>query len=182
MDIIINFANETAGTSSGSPFEALGVSPGTFIIQLATFIMVFLLLKKFAFKPIQNMLEERRITIEKGVKMGQELQKERQKFEKQLADITKEARHEADKIIHNAHKEARDIIHQAETTAARKTDTMLSDAEAQIHEEALKAKHKLERQIVGLIAEATEAVVGQKVDATKDSALIDKIMKDLTKS
>ncbi len=170
-----------AQSASSSPLDALGVSPKTFIIQLVTFILVFLLLKKYAFGPISRILEERRRVIDDGVKLGQKLEKEREKFQLEMADATRDARVEADKIISNAHKEAREVLRDAEKVAQRKSDSMLSDAEARIEEETARSRRKLEKDIVGLISEATEAIVGEKIDPKKDAQLIDRVMKGLNK-
>ncbi len=170
-----------AAASSDSPLAALGVSFKTFIIQLLTFVLVFFLLKRFAFGPITRMLEQRRKVIDDGVKMGQTLAKDREKFEQEMAQATKGARQEADKIIANAHKEAREVIREAEKTAQRKAEAMLTDTEARIAEETDRSRRKLEKDLVGLISEATEAIVGEKIDAKKDAALIDRVMKGLAK-
>jgi len=156
---------------------ALGVSAKAFIIQLITFVFVFLLLKKFAFKPIGNMLEKRRQTIDDGVRLGQKLERQREKMDQEAAKITREARHEADRIIANGHKDAREVLRDAEKAASRKTDAMLADAEARIHEESEQAKRKLEKDIVGLVSEATEAIVGEKVDPKKDAEIIEKVIR-----
>jgi F-type H+-transporting ATPase subunit b len=177
--MILTYVAEAS--SSSSPLAALGVSLKTFIIQLVTFLLVFLVLKRFAFGPIIKMLEERRKVIDDGVKAGQKLATERTKFEKQMADATREARHEADKIIANGHKEAREIIREAEKVAQRKADAMVDEAEVRIAEETDRSRRKLEKDIVGLISEATEAVVGEKIDAKKDAVLIDRIMKGLNR-
>lgn len=168
------FAAEEAGSSG---IGALGISPSAFVIQLLTFIFVFALLKKFAFGPIVKMLEERRKVIDEGVKMGTTMAKEREKMEAEVAKVMSEARHDADKVIATAHKEAREVMREAEKTAGRKAETILADAEARIHEETQQARRKLERDIVGLVSEATETIVGEKVDAKKDAALIDKALK-----
>lgn len=156
---------------------ALGVKGSAFVIQLITFVIVFALLKRFAFKPIGAMLEKRRQTIEDGVKLGMKLEKERERLDQEAAKIMREARHEADRIIAAAHKDAREVIREAEKTAQRKADAMLTDAEARIHEESKAARQRLEKDIVGLVSEATEAIVEEKVDATKDAAIIDKALK-----
>ncbi len=168
------FASEETATSG---IGALGISPSAFIIQLITFVFVFLLLKKFAFAPIVRMLEERRKTIDAGVKMGQQLEKEKAKLDGEVVQLMRDARTEADKIIGNGQKEARDIIREAEKVGQRKVDTMLKDAEARINEETEQAKRKLEKEIVGIVSEATEAIVDEKVDAGKDSELIGKALK-----
>ena len=170
-----------AAASSESPLAALGVSGKAFLIQLITFVLVFLLLKKFAFTPITKMLEERRKVIDDGVRLGQKLDGERDKFEKEMTNATRDARQEADKIISGGHKEARELIREAEKTAQRKSEAMLADAEARIVEETAHAKRKLEKDLVGLISEATEAIVGEKIDAKKDALLVDRVMKGLAK-
>jgi F-type H+-transporting ATPase subunit b len=155
----------------------LGLNGKAFIVQLVTFILVFLVLKRFAFRPISTMLEKRRQTIEDGVRLGQKLEKERANLEEEVTRITREARHEADKIIAASHKDAREVIREAEKTAQRKVDTMLADAEVRIHEETEHARRNLEKELVGLVSEATETIVGEKVDAKKDAELVKKAMK-----
>jgi F-type H+-transporting ATPase subunit b len=173
------FAAEAA--AEDSPLAALGVDGRSLVFQLITFLFVFLVLQRFAFKPITRMLAERRRTIDEGVRAGQEFAKERARMEKEHQEVVKTAHHEADQIVANAHKEARDIVRDAEKTAVRKAEALLSDAEVKIGEESARAKKALEKDIVGLISEATEALVGEKVDARKDAALIDKILKDRLK-
>ena len=81
-----------AADESGSPLAALGVDGKSLVFQLITFLFVFLILKRFAFKPISNMLRERRKLIDEGVRAGQELEKERAKLDKEHQAIVREAR------------------------------------------------------------------------------------------
>lgn len=168
-------ATEEAESTGGA--SALGLSFSAFLIQMITFIIVFLILNKYAFKPIGKKLEERRQVIEDGVKMGLQLEKEKKQQDEEIAKITRDARHEADKIIATGHKEARAIMADTEKATARKVETMITDAEARINEESEQAKLKVEKDIINLVSEATEALVGEKVDPKKDAELIDKILK-----
>ncbi len=179
MILPLHFVAESAENSSG--FGALGVSASAFIIQLITFAFVFVVLKKFAFTPIVKLLQERRKTIDEGVRAGQLLAAEREKAAKEIDQKVRDARVEADKIIATGHKESREIIREAEKAASRKADTILADAEVRIQEENQRAKRKLEKDIVEIVSEATEAIVGEKVDAKKDAAIIDKILKERSK-
>ena len=165
-------------TEKATGLAALGVDGKVFLFQLITFVFVFLLLKKFAFAPIGRMLETRRKTIDDGVRLGQKLEREREKMDVEAAKVTREARHEADRIIANGHKEAREVLRDAEKAANRKAEAMLSDAEARIHEETAAAKRKLEKDIVSLVSEATEAIVGEKVDPKKDAEIIEKVIRN----
>lgn len=164
-------------TAEASPLAALGVDTKSLIFQLITFLLVFLILKRFAFKPITKMLIERRKVIEDGVKMGQRMEAEKAKLDGEVVKVMRDARIEADKIISNGQKEAREIIRDAEKVGQRKVDTMMTDATDRINEETEQAKRRLEKEIVGLVSEATEAIVEEKVDAVKDAKLIDKAIK-----
>lgn len=162
---------------SASGIGALGISPSAFLIQLISFVLVFILLKKFAFKPIVNLLEERHKTIDDGVRMGLRMEKEKAKLDEEVANAMRVARHEADQIIATAHKDARQIIRDAEKSAILKADRILDDAEARIAEESAHARRALEKDLIGLVSEATEAIVGEKVDAKKDAELVKNAMK-----
>ncbi len=174
------FAVEEAHEAS-SGIGALGISPAAFVIQLISFVIVFLLLKRFAFKPIINLLEERRTTIDAGVRNGQRMEKAKAKLEADIAAAMRDARTEADKIIARGHKEAREVIRDAEKAAQHKADVILADAEVRQKEEAEHARRSLEKEIVGLVSEATEAVVEEKVDTAKDKELIRKAVKGRNK-
>lgn len=169
----IYFAAEESA-AQGLP---LGLNPTALVIQLITFILVFLLLKKFAFTPIVKLLDKRHKVIEDGVRHGLETQKEREKVDKEKAEIIRKARHDADEIIAGAQKEGRELVREAEKSAHKKAEAIITDAEARIKEETEQARRKLERDIAGLVSEATEAIVEEKVDAKKDADLIDKAIK-----
>ncbi|MDQ3123849.1 MAG: F0F1 ATP synthase subunit B [bacterium] len=174
--IHIYFAAAESGeqVAEGLP---LGLSPQAFIVQLITFILIFFLLKRFAFEPIVKMLDRRHQVIEAGVKHGAEMEKERANLLKETDKIIRESRHDADAIINDAQKEGREIVREAEKSAHKKTEIMLADAEARLDEESEQARRKLEKEIAGLVSEATEAVVEEKVDAKKDADLIDRAIK-----
>lgn len=155
----------------------LGFNPQVLIFQALTFVLVFALLKKFAFDKIVAILNERHKVIDDGVRLGRKLEKQRDQMDKEANKITREARHEADRIIANAQKDARQAMRDAEKAANRKVDAMLSDAEARIHEESEAAKRKLEKDIVNIVSEATEAIVGEKVDPKKDAEIIEKVLR-----
>lgn len=169
MLLPVVFAAEEGGASG---LGALGVNPGAFVVQLISFVIVFMLLKKFAFGPITKLLVERRQVIDDGVRMGIKMEKMRDKLDEDIAKTLKDARHEADQIIATAHKEAREVIRDAEKSAAKKIDTMLEEGELRVREEAAQARKQIENELVGLVAEATEAVTGAKIDNKRDNEIV----------
>jgi F-type H+-transporting ATPase subunit b len=159
----------------------LGFSVSTFVIQLITFVFFFLIAKRFAFKPIVNMLEKRRQTIEDGVLLGEKMEKRQAELEGESDKVIREARHDADRIIANAHKESREVIREAEKSAKAKSDAIIKEADAHIEEDADRARRSLEKDLVGLVSEATEAVVHEKVTAGKDAEIVKEALKGRNK-
>ncbi len=173
INVITQFASEET-----SGLGALGVDGKAFLIQLITFILAFLVLKRFAFKPILKVLKERQDTIDKGVKLGEQMQKDKAEMDEKVADALHKARQEADKIISDAESSGRQSIQAAEDTARAKAEDMGNQASARMKQGTARAKKRLEKDLAGLVSEATEAILQEKIDAKKDSALIDRAIKE----
>lgn len=167
-----------AADSSASGIGALGVDPKALVIQLVTFGLAYLVLRRYAFGPIMRVMQERRDTIEKGVRLGEQMQKQQAELDAKIQKALADARSRADGIVAGANEEARATVREAEDKARSKADGILAEAESRIAQDTKRARLKLEKELVGLISEATEAIIDEKVDATKDAALIDKALKE----
>jgi F-type H+-transporting ATPase subunit b len=154
----------------------LGIDPKAILLQAGTFIILFLIIKKFALKGIVETLEKRRETIDKGVELGIEMEAEKAKFDESLQKMQQSARVEAEKIIAEAHQEAGAIIKAGEDAATQKVDGMLKDASARIEREMQTARQELQAEMLALVSEATEAIIEEKLDKTKDASLIQRAL------
>jgi F-type H+-transporting ATPase subunit b len=181
---ITRFAAESAaaGEAAGHAAEestgiaALGIDPLAILAQAGTFLVLFWVVKKFALDKIVNTLEERRKTIDDGVRLGQKLEAEEAKLEEKIEAELRKTRAKADKIIADAEREGGEVIKAAEDKASQKVDQMLVDAHAKIDEDMQKARHELEKDILALVAEATEVIIEEKLDAKKDESLIQRAL------
>lgn len=165
------------GDVSASGLNALGVNGGDFLIQIISFIIVFLILKRFAFKPILKIMSDRKKLIEDGVTLGEQMKKKTVELEDEIAKKLHDARSDADKIISSAQLEARELVIAAEENAKAKVDQISADAQEKIKRDTSNARKQLEGELIGLISEATEAIIDEKVDAKKDAELIDKALR-----
>ncbi len=168
---ITNFASEAAGGN------ALGISGSAFLIQLVTFGLAFWVLKKFAFGPILSILAKRRETIEAGVTLGEEMRQERAMVAEKSEAALKAARAKADAIIADAEAAARDRVRASEEEAAKKAAAIVKEGQARGEQEVTRARKAFQGELVGLISDATEVIIDEKVDAKKDAQLIDRALK-----
>jgi F-type H+-transporting ATPase subunit b len=146
------------------------------LLQLLTFVILFLILKQFAFKKITQVLEERRQAIDDGIRLGRDMEAEKAALDEQVGKALQAARADADRIIAEAHEEAGEILKSAEDTASRKTEAMLADAEAHIDQAVRQAEGRLRQEMLDLVSEATEVIIGEKLDAQKDARLIERAL------
>lgn len=168
-------ATEDASAEVGG-ISALGLDPLAIVAQAVTFLVLFWVVKRFALDKIVASLEVRRKTIDSGVRLGLEMQAEKETLDAQVEAALQKARANADVLLADANREAGAIIKQAEEAARTRTDTMLDDAQARIDDEIAKAKRGLEKEMVRLVAEATEIIIAEKLDTSKDNALIEKAL------
>lgn len=168
--------NHFAESSSG--LGALGFDGKAFLIQLITFVLAFLVLRRWAFKPIIKILHERRETIESGVKLGEQMRQEEAKMAAKVEKAMHEARKQADEIIATAQESGRQAVRDAEDKARSKAAGILAEAQSRITQETARARKQLESEVVGLVADATETIIHEKVDAKKDAQLIERSLKE----
>jgi F-type H+-transporting ATPase subunit b len=167
----------TFGDSS-SGLGALGVDGRAFVIQLITFILAYLVLRRWAFGPIIKILRERRETIEAGVKLGEKMKRDEAEMEAKVEKALQEARAKADGIITEAQDVAKETIHESEEKARDKAAGIIDAAEDRIKQDTARARQSLEKELVGLVADTTEAIIKEKVDVKKDAQLIERSLKE----
>ena len=162
--------------ASTSGLSALGVNGSAFLIELITFVLALLVLRKWAFGPIVKMLNQRRTVIEDGLKLGEKMRQEQTKMEERVEQALHKSRQQADQIIADAQTTAKQIVHDAESDAKNKAVQILEEAQRQTGLEIDRARRRLETEIMDLIAQTTTAILDETVDAKKDAALIQRSM------
>lgn len=175
-DLPVLLAAEAAGEGG---VAVLGLNPGALILQIATYAIVFLVLKKFAFGPIVKVLEDRRITIEEGLETAASMEQVKKELEDHKEKVLTEARKEAAKIVAESKKESTDIIVAAESKAQAKADQIVADAKAKMTDDIAEAQKGLHKQLAGLVRTATEKVLRAKLDDKADAKLVEQATKEL---
>lgn len=172
-------ATEAAASAEPEGIAALGIDPWAIAAQAVTFLVLFVVIKKFALDKIVATLEARRKTIDKGVLLGLEMEKEKAALEAKVEELLQKARRESDQILADGKTEAAAIIKEAEAAAQKKADDLLAAAHNRIDEDIIKAKNELKKDMIHLVSEATAAIIHEKVDANKDAKLIQEMLEEV---
>lgn len=168
-------SHETGGESEG--IAALGLSPVAIGAQLLTFLVLFIVVKKFALEGIVKNLQKRHDDINRGLHLTAELDKEKADLDVRVEQALKAARKEADAIIAEAHVETNKMIQAAEEKAGLKADEIIKAAEGKIERDIVEARNGLKKEMAELITDATEAILNQKLDASADRKLVEAYLK-----
>lgn len=164
-------ATQTGGLS------ALGLNWQAFLFQLITFVIVLVILRKFVLGKLVATLEDRRKKVEQSLEQATQAEKKLHTAQAEVEKLLSTARAQADSIITDTQKEAALLIEAAETKASKRAEHIVHEAKAQVDVEVQKARLALKAETAQLVALATEQLLQEKIDTTRDAALIAKALK-----
>lgn len=146
-----------------------------------TFLTILFILKKFAWKPILNMIKEREDSIESAIQSAENARKEMENLKAGNEKILQEARNERDLML----KEARDtkdaIVNEAKEKAKLEADRIINQARESIQNEKMAAITELKNQVATLSIEIAEKIIREQLSSDdKQKALTSNLMKEVT--
>jgi len=150
------------------------IDAGLLLAQLVNFLIVLVVLYKFAYKPILKTLNDRTGKIEKGLKDAEDAQIKLVEMEKKEKEILTKAKEEGQKIITAAEVVARNNKEELLAEAKVQSDKILTEAGKKIEEEKNKMIDEIKSEVAGLVVMATEKILDEKIDTSKDKDLIKK--------
>ena len=152
--------------------DLVSIVPWEIITQLINLLLLFLLLKHFLFKPVQNILNARQAEIDKSYADAETAQTRaeelRDEYEKRISDAKAEAADIAKAASRKAQAHYDEVVGTAKADAAR----LREKAEAQIEQEKKKAMNELKDEISGIAVDIASKVVEREIDEKDHEALI----------
>jgi F-type H+-transporting ATPase subunit b len=156
-------------------------SLGLFFWQLILFVGLVFLLKKFAWGPILNSVNEREEGIKNALDEAENARKEMQNLNADNARILKEARIERDVLLKEAREMKDGIIAEAKNEAQAQANKVVAQAQATIQAEKQAAIVDLKNQVAELSISIAEKVVrGELADKSKQEKLVKEMLKEVT--
>ena len=156
-------------------------SLGLFVWQTILFLGLLLLLRKFAWKPILNAINEREEGIKNALASAEDAKKEMQNLQADNEKLMREARLERDAMM----KEARDIrdkmIAEAKEDAKEVTTKLIENAQASIQQEKQAALAELKKNVAELSIGIAESVLKKELSSKNDQLkLVEGMLEDVT--
>ncbi len=143
-------------------FKQFGVTSWEpLVANLIAFVLMVLMLKFFAFKPIQRMLEKRRERIAEGEAMREESERQLENVQEQSKEILQVASEKGKSEIEDAKRVAADMMERQEALANARGSEILEKARESAALEKQEAMNALKGQFAQLVALATSQVTGK---------------------
>ena len=161
MNLILAAAAGGLSETLHDTAETFGWTWQLFLAQVISFIVVALLLRRFAYKPILAVLEQRRRTIEEGQINAEKIKKELAQAEKRYQEIIAKANADAQKMIDEARESAAHLSERKQQEAITAAEQIIAKAREATAIEHDRTMESLKRELGRLVVETTAKVTGK---------------------
>lgn len=159
--------------------EILSINIWHIIMAIGNLLILVLILKKFLFKPVQNILRQREEEVGKIYSDADEaLRKansDKAAYEQKLVDV----KHEADALIKTATERAKQESGEIVSAAKHEAERRLRNADEDIELAKKKAAKDMKNSIADMVIELASEVASKEIDSQAHSKLIDEAISSL---
>jgi F-type H+-transporting ATPase subunit b len=153
--------------------EALGINLGYLLVQIVSFGVLFLILSAWVYRPLVNMLENRRETIQQGIEDARVASEARENAEAEAEKILAAKQSEASEIVRQATARADEVAKEMKAAAETEIAELRKQADVDIEEERNQVLGEVRGQVAALAVAAAQKLIGEALDEKRQRALID---------
>jgi F-type H+-transporting ATPase subunit b len=161
MNIPIFIAAGSTADLVSSTAESFGFDVRIFLSQVVSFVIVAFLLRRFAYKPILAVLEERRQRIAEGLLNAEKIKRQLAEAEQRYQEILAKGNSEAQKMIDEARASAGVIAERKQQEAIAAAEQIMAKAREASALEHERTMSELKRELGRLVIETTAKVTGK---------------------
>lgn len=156
--------------------ELVTIIPWTFVAQICNLFIQMYLIKRFLFKPVNEMLDKRRALADAQIREAETAKSEAQAIKSEYETNMLEAKNKANEILASAQKTAAVQSEEVLKEASRQAAAMKAKAEGDIAQEKRKAVNELKNEIGGMAMEIAGKVIGREISEDDHAKLIDEFI------
>ena len=160
----------------------LTVHGGLLFWTIITFLILLIVLKKIAWKPILVALESRETEIKDALNAAEKAREEAEKVSSDYEQSMKDAQIKSQKIISDSKLAAEKVKSEIEKTATAKAESMIENAKEQINSEKENAIKDIRDIAIDLSIDIASKVIEKNIDSEENKRLIEEAMNNIGKS
>ncbi len=154
---------------------------GLLFWMLVSFLILLYILRKFAWKPLLKMLQDREDEISKSLNSAQEAKEKMEKLNAENEEILKQARSEREAMLREAKATKDKIVAEAQEAAKVEADKIIAAARAEIAAEKDAAMSELSDKVAELSVDIAEKILRRELDSsTKQSEYVQSLVKNIS--
>lgn len=179
LPLFLAATDAAAAAGDASIIEKFGIEWKYVVWQIASFLILFAVLYKFGIKPTIATMEERNKKIEGGLKHAEEMQAKLAAAAQESAAIVKAAQVDAQKIVDEARRAAKEFGDKQQAEALQRAADLLAKAQQAIELEHRKMLNEARGEIARLVVTTTERVLAKRLTDADRSAYNETATKEL---
>jgi F-type H+-transporting ATPase subunit b len=148
----------------------------TLIGQAIAFGIFIAFCMKYVWPPIMQALEERTKKIADGLAAAERGRHEQELAEKRAQQVISEAKEQANEIISQAQRRSNEIVDESKDTARVEGERILTSAQAEIEQEANKAKNELRGQVGSIALAGAAKILNREIDDKAHTDLLKELV------
>ena len=158
--------------------EGLGINLPVLITQVVTFIILLVILRFVAYKPLMRMLDERSKRVKESMDQAESVKEQSAHAEEEVKKQLVEAGREGQERIAKAVKAGEDVKQKAQEDARQEAELLVNRARGEIQRERDDAINDVRREFADLTVLAAGKVIDRTLDKEKHRELIDKVLEE----
>ena len=162
-----------------SPLDNLGINPGTLLIWIIAFIVLYTVMTRFIYDPLTNVLNERRNKIAKGLEDAAAAARARENAEAEAEKILAQSRSEAQKVIDEARGRGDDVAGTIEQDARQEAAKIQYDAQNDAVAIRNQELGNLRDQVLNISVALASRILNENISKTKQKALVNSFITDM---
>jgi F-type H+-transporting ATPase subunit b len=155
------------------------IIPGLMIWTIIFFLIVFFVLRKYAFGAIQKIIDDRREAIRRSIEAADHARDEAQRLLEEHRKLLADARGQGEEILAEARKTRESMEQRMREETESERQRRLEETRKEIAAETARALEQIRAEVADLTLEAASRVVGRTLDAKQDQALIEEAIAGL---
>jgi F-type H+-transporting ATPase subunit b len=179
MDLQFMFAAGDLADLAKSTGETFGFQKQLFFSQVVSFCVIAFLLHRFAYKPILNVLEERKQRIAEGLANADKIKAELANAQAKAQEIVGQAGAQANKIIEEARSVGAKEVEKASQQAIATANQIIAKAKESNDAELARMKAELRREVARLVVQTSAKVTGGILTGDQQTKLAEDAAKQL---
>jgi F-type H+-transporting ATPase subunit b len=160
--------------------ESLGIDLGSLIAFLISFVILLVLLRFAAYKPIVRMLDQRSAKIKESMEEAEHIKQESARAEETVKAQIETGRKEGQAIVAQASQVAGRVKEEARAEARQEAESLIAKARVEIERERQEGFDQLRQEFVDLAILAAEKVINQSLDKKAHQRLIEEVLEEST--